>query len=170
MNKKLSIIILSIICIFVFTPAVFASELIIKNQTVGGTCDTSINLSNRMLVNGIFIKPISGNWSTGDCPILGELCFFGIATPLPIDVNTIFSEPWSAGDCPTNGIADFYFYGETINSGSNASADLSTIMGVVISSSVDLTVNILTVYWPIILSVSIIIGLVALFSTLIKIR
>jgi len=46
----------------------------------------------------------------------------------------------------------------------SASSTLSTIMSVIVSSTVDLVTNVFTVYWPYVLVIGIISGLVAVFA------
>lgn len=47
-----------------------------------------------------------------------------------------------------------------------ASSTLSTIMGVVVSSTVDLATTVFTTYWPYVLVIGIIGGLIGVFSRL----
>lgn len=48
----------------------------------------------------------------------------------------------------------------------SASSTLSTIMGVVVTSTVDLATTVFTTYWPYVLVIGIIAGLIGVFAKL----
>ena len=47
-----------------------------------------------------------------------------------------------------------------------ASSTLATLMGVIVSSTIDLTTIVFTTYWPYVLVIGIIAGLIGVFSRL----
>jgi H+/Cl- antiporter ClcA len=51
----------------------------------------------------------------------------------------------------------------------DATTTLSTIMGSVVSTSVDLATTVITTYWPFVLVIGIIAGLIGVFSRLARI-
>ena len=165
MYKKISIAILSIIFIFVLAPAVFASTITTDERTMTSGVVNLHNFSNQVFfINAIIIKPISG----GDWQEFGTNCIIGNYCTFPHDNLETGDFSWDfAGDVTGTGI--FYLVGDYIGGGGSASNDLTTIMGAIITSSVDLTTSVFTTYWPYVLVIGIIGALIVVFVRLFKV-
>lgn len=166
MIKKISIAILSIIFIFVLAPSVFASVIEVKNVNVDNQSNLVLyDFGNRNFsVTQVVGKAISGDWPNVSLNI-GD--FFNVAGTSIATGEYIFDFVGGIGQVD-NGIANFYIIGEYVGGGT-ASNDLTTIMGAIITSSIDLTTTVFTTYWPFVLVIGIIGALLIVFVRLFKV-